>query len=75
MAETDLHAKQQQQLRELAGRRTELVGELRKLQEEAAKKQELLIRIEGALEGAALLGIELEEEAPEAPAPNEAPSL
>ena len=67
---------QQQQLQQLVERRASVIEEVNKLRAEANAKAELVIRLEGAIEGLSLVGIELPPSAaPELPeVPAEAPA-
>lgn len=67
---------QQQQLQQLVERRAAVIEEVNKLRAEANAKAELVIRLEGAIEGLSLVGIELPADAaPELPeVPAEAPA-
>jgi len=67
---------QQQQLQQLIARRAAVIEEVNRLRAEAQSKTELVIRLEGAIEGLQLVGIELPAEAaPELPeVPAEAPA-
>ena len=59
---------QQQKLNEFVQRRNALAGELNELQQRLNDGTQLLYRLEGAIDGHQLVGIELPEaEAPEAP--------
>lgn len=72
---------QQEQLQKLVERRAAVIEEVNALRAEANAKAELVIRLEGAIEGLSLVGIELPAEAapelpevPAAEAPAEAPA-
>ena len=56
-------------LQQFIDKRTEVLGELEQLRLETQRRQELLLRIEGAIEGLSLIGVTLEEAPAEGPAP------
>ncbi len=58
---------QQTKLQELITRRAQVVEEATKMQKELQNKSELIMRLEGALEAFAMLGVKLPEEGEEAP--------
>ena len=56
---------QQTKLQELITRRAQVVEEATKMQKELQNKSELIMRLEGALEAFAMLGVKLPEEGEE----------
>ena len=52
----------QKKLQELITRRAQVVEEATKMQKELQTKSELIMRLEGALEAFAMLGVKLPEE-------------